>query len=309
MTAKIRVMKRCGARDLVGSLRMHIRLMLTAVLLLPALAAQSVSAASGSLLKDALDAWEAMDAVVGDEESVQEEEAAFQSQTDIFPELESTEEGNRLERLREERTAEFVSAEVDGSLVVFADVPRVAWFAPYVREIAELRIVSGYRDADGRPLGLFGPQDNVTIEQMAKVMVYASGRIPQDCGTAPVRNLTASGSWSAPFVSCAENLQWPVYGDGSVDVQRNATRADVVITLMQAFGKQWGQRTGTAFTDVTASTQFGAAIEQAKADGVVSGYTDAQGTPTGLFGPQDPVTRAEFAKIVTLGRQLYGMNN
>lgn len=267
---------------------------------------QSASAASGLLLDDALDAWEDIDAAIADEEAAQEEEVWFQSQNDVFPEVESTEEGSRLERLREERTAEFVSAEVDGSLVVFADVPRVAWFAPYVREVAERRIVSGYRDADGRALGQFGPQDNVTVEQMAKVMVYASGRLPQDCGSEPVRNLTASGSWSAAFVSCAETLQWPVYGDASVDAQRNATRAEVIVTLMQAFGRQAGQRSGDVFSDVTASTQFGAVIEQAKADGIVSGYTDDSGAPTGLFGPQDPVTRAEFAKIVTLGMQVYG---
>lgn len=271
------------------------------------LSAGQASAASGVLLEQAVDAWSTMDEGVGAEESRQEAEASYQSQIEIFPETDDDAAGgSRLEHLRDERTAQFVTVQVDGSTVVFTDVPRSSWFAPYVREIAELRIVSGYRDADGRALGLFGPQDNVTVEQMAKVMVYASGRTPEDCGTQPVLNATSSGSWSAPFVSCSEKLQWAVFGDGSVDVHRNATRAEVVMTLVQAFGKSTGPRTGSGFTDVTMSTQYGAAIEQAGNDGIVAGYTDAQGVPTGLFGPEDPVTRAEFAKIVTLGIQLYG---
>lgn len=279
---------------------------LLAVFMTTAIPARAASAMPGSLLESALDAWEAMDREIGAEEDAQNAEAEFQSQVEIFPETDAVDDGNRLERLRDERTSEFISVQVDGSLVVFTDVPRSEWFAPYVREIAELRIVSGYRDAEGRALGLFGPQDNVTIEQMSKVMVYASGRVPDECGAQPVKNVTSSGSWSAPFVSCAEKLQWVVYGDGSVDVHRNATRSEVVMTLIQAFGKQTGPRTGTGFTDVGMSTQYAAAIEQAKADGVIAGYTNPQGVPTGEFGPEDPVTRAEFAKIITLGIQLYG---
>lgn len=268
--------------------------------------ATAATAMPGSLLEGAVNAWEEMDNAIGAEEEMQSAEADFQSQTEIFPEVESTDEGNRLERLRDERTSEFVSVQVDGSLVIFSDVPRTEWYAPYVREIAELRIVSGYRDAKGRALGMFGPQDNVTIEQMSKVMVYAASHAPDTCGAEPVKNATASGSWAAPFISCAEKLQWAVYGDGSVDIHRPATRSEVVMTLIQAFGKKTGPRTGTGFTDVGMSTQYAAAIEQAKADGVIAGYTSPQGVPTGEFGPEDPVTRAEFAKIITLGIQLYG---
>ena len=39
--------------------------------------------------------------------------------------------------------------------------------------------------------------------------------------------------------------------------------------------------------------------------GVVSGDADAQGNPTGLFRPVDPVNRAEVAKIVAQAVQIY----
>jgi hypothetical protein len=52
--------------------------------------------------------------------------------------------------------------------------------------------------------------------------------------------------------------------------------------------------------------QMAASIEQARADGIVSGYNDDDGNPTGFFGPDDAVTRAEFAKMVVLAIQVYG---
>jgi hypothetical protein len=91
-----------------------------------------------------------------------------------------------------------------------------------------------------------------------------------------------------------------------VDVHRNATRAEVISTVIQAFKVSELPATGTGFTDVTLSTQFASSIEQAFRDGVVSGYSDQDGNPTGLFGPAEPVNRAEFAKIVTIAMQVYG---
>ncbi|MBU1911611.1 S-layer homology domain-containing protein, partial [Patescibacteria group bacterium] len=40
-------------------------------------------------------------------------------------------------------------------------------------------------------------------------------------------------------------------------------------------------------------------------DGLVSGFADEDGNLTGLFGPSDPVTRAEIAKIVGMGMRIY----
>lgn len=251
-----------------------------------------------------LDAWEATHEESLTTQHQIETDVLREEQTELFPAI-GEEEGSTLEESRDDRIAAFVSVDVGGKLLVLRDVPRSAWFAPYVREIAERKIVSGYSDAAGAPTGLFGPGDNVTIEQMAKVMQLASGTFDPACPVPPV-NVTASGSWSAAYISCAEQKAWAVYGDGTVDVHRNATRSEVIVTLLQAFNVQPGERTGEAFEDVSASTQFGAHIEKAKTDGIVSGYTDDNGIPNGLFGPEDPVTRAEFAKIVTLGMQVYG---
>lgn len=263
-------------------------------------------AQTGDVLEASVDMWNAVSGKLRQETEQEMQDMNDAAASELFPDSALEVEGNTLEEKRDERTSQYVSAIIDGKTVVFRDVPRTSWFAPYVRDIAEKGIVSGYRDTEGRATGEFGPQDNVTLEQVAKVLVYAGGHNTSECGKNSL-NLTSSGSWSVPFVGCAEVLKWSVFEDGSADVHRPATRAEVIITLMQSFNVKIGESfgSGSSFTDVTASTLFGAAIQQAKADGIVAGYTDDSGLPSGLFGPEDAVTRAEFAKIITNGIQRY----
>ena len=120
-----------------------------------------------------------------------------------------------------------------------------------------------------------------------------------------LKNASAKDRWRENYILCAENAHWAVYSDGLVDVLRPATRAEVVVTVLQAFGQKIRERHGNIFTDVDSSTEFGAAIETAAADSLVSGYSNSQGQSTGKFGPIDPVNRAEAAKIFSLAFQLY----
>lgn len=97
-----------------------------------------------------------------------------------------------------------------------------------------------------------------------------------------------------------------MYADGSVDLLRPATRAEVVVTLLQAFGVELVAIDATPFADIDSSTEFRSAILRAHEDRIVSGYADAEGNPTGRFGPLDAVNLAEVAMIVILARELYG---
>lgn len=198
-----------------------------------------------------------------------------------------------------------VTIKVNGVPLALEDVPVFEWFAAYVRDAADRGIVSGYKKANGLPSGEFGPADNVTIAQLAKMSVLAGGIHVYNCGD-ELLNEDAAGDWSEDYIRCAEAEGWAVYSDGSVDVFRPATRAEVVVTVLQAFGQRISPRTGTVFEDVGTSATYGAAIETAAGDGVVSGYSDQFGNPTGMFGPDDPVTRAATAKIFSLSFQVYG---
>jgi len=263
-------------------------------------------AATGNALDTAADAWVNIERENFSEHQIDEESAHIESSAELFPANQSSGSIGTIDQQRENRTSDFISATVDGKTVTFRDVPRDEWFAPYVRDIAEKGIVSGYRDAEGSALGLFGPADNLTIEQLSKVALASSSNLG-DCPSTPPLNITSSGTWSAGYIACAEKLQWTIYADGSADVHRNASRVEVVVTLLEAFKATINQPTGSGsiFTDVTPSTLFNGVIEQAKKDGIVSGYTDAEGNLTGLFGPNDPVTRAELSKMVTLAMHMY----
>lgn len=195
---------------------------------------------------------------------------------------------------------------VDGSPLPLADVPRAAWFAPYVREAAARGIIGGYRDEAGTPTGMFGPGDNVTVAELAKLAVTGAGIAPASCAT-PSRNPAAQGAWFAGVLACAEARAWTLFADATIDPLRPATRAEVLVTLLQAYGATVAPLPAgeQPFTDVSPATQFAAAIAKAKQDGIVSGYSTADGTPTGAFGPTAPVTRAEAAKITVLSLQTY----
>ncbi len=260
--------------------------------------------ATGETLMTDLEAWQTFQVEQLQEEQMDVANQQRETSSELFPE-ESSSSAGTIDQNRSERTSDYLSVTVGGETIIFSDVRRDTWFAPYVREIAELNIVSGYRDAAGKPLGQFGPGDNVTIEQMAKVLLGAAGLL-DTCGKKETINPTALDTWSAPYISCTEQLGWTLYSDGSIDVHRNATRAEVVSTVLQAYKINPQPATGTSFVDVPATMQLAASIEQARADGIVSGYNDADGNTTGLFGPDDAVTRAEFAKMVVLALQVYG---
>jgi hypothetical protein len=209
--------------------------------------------------------------------------------------------------LAETFSGSFLTVQVGSQTMAFRDVPRDAWFAPYVRVAAEQGIVGGYQDAQGNLLGEYKPENPVSLEEVAKIAVVAAYVDVLSCPAS--KNVTASGSWSMGYVGCAESRGWGVFSDATADVKRPATRAEVVFTVLQALGAQGASTTGsgwtTGFHDVPASMPFAIAIARAKHDGIVNGYGDDDGVPTGFFGPADPVKRAEMAKIISLAIQVY----
>ncbi|MBU0766383.1 S-layer homology domain-containing protein [Patescibacteria group bacterium] len=222
---------------------------------------------------------------------------------ELFPDRKDDSVVEKMKKSANENTSH-VTVEIRGKSVVLEDVPRYAWFAEFVEDMATRGIISGYQDVDGNPLGQYGPADNVTIEQLSKIAVEAAGIDLEYC-TNSIKNENAQGSWSESYIRCAESYDWAIYSDGTVDVSRSATRSEVVTTILQAFEANFKSLDGTVFKDVNATTEFGVAIETAAADGIVSGFTDEEGNLTGFFGPSDFVNRAEIAKIVSMALKIY----
>jgi len=199
---------------------------------------------------------------------------------------------------------EFVTVATEDGTITFGDTPTSAWFAPFVAQVARSGILTGYRDGAGKPTGTFGVQDEVTLAQLAKIAHKVTGIHENTAGVEP-RNTRARNQWFAAFYASAEKQHWEAFQDQRTDPNRPATRAEVVATLLQALDVPRVWPKGALFRDVTPATRFAASIETAATDELASGYTDRNGQPTGEFGPERPINRAEMAKIVTLAIELY----
>lgn len=204
-----------------------------------------------------------------------------------------------------ERSLQFVTAEINGQQITFTDVPMDQWFATYVNKTIRTGIVTGYRDDAGNLTGKYGPGDNVTIAQLAKIAHELADIDETRTTHLPPKNIRARNAWFEQYFASAEKLDWLVYRDHRIDPGRPATRGEVVATLLQALDVRrfWSQ--GNMFTDVQRSTDYSSSIETAATDGIVSGFTDASGNSTGEFGPERPVNRAEMAKLIATAIETY----
>jgi len=235
------------------------------------------------------------------EANIEAGEILHDSVTDLFADTQSG-----ATRQVEVQADPFVTFRENGVLYALKDVPRQAWFAPYVRDIVERKIAGGYRTPDGIPTGMFGPANDVAVDELAKMAVVSTGLDYNLCTGSAKNPMAETGSWARPFVVCAEKLGWAVYSDGTANLRRSATRAEVIMTLLQAFDVPLKQISGSGviFSDVGSSTQFAPAIYTAALDGIVGGYEDVSGAKP-LFGPAKPINRAEVAKMLSVALQLY----
>jgi hypothetical protein len=180
--------------------------------------------------------------------------------------------------------------------VQFGDVGEGDWFNPYVQSVASWGIISGYRGADGNPTGEFGPANNVTVAEMLKIALKSAHVDETQCGLVPPEHLQAIGHWAAAFVSCGEAQDMRILEDADIDLNRPATRAEVVAMIDDAFNDTVPPLYSN-FRD-TAGHPLEADIAYAYTRGIVSGDKSALGIETGTFRPNNFINRAEVAKIV-----------
>ena len=191
---------------------------------------------------------------------------------------------------------EFVTVTVEGKSMTFEDVRTQDWFASHVYTVAKAAIVSGYKDRSGNPNGQFGPGDNVTIAQLSKIAHKVAG-IDESKVRVPVTNKRARNQWFEQYFASAEQQWWEVWRDRRVDPARPAKRGEVIATILRALDVRTVWAEGKTFGDVLPTHKYANAIETAAADGLI----DAGGN----FRPEDPINRAEIAKIISNAIELY----
>ena len=176
------------------------------------------------------------------------------------------------------------------NLIPFKDTDDTEWYTQYIGPIKSRGIISGYRDANGNELGEFRPANNITVAEILKIGLETAGQGQSTSGEPKMT--AAQHHWAKGYVKKAEELGLNIVADNNTDLNRPATRAEVVRMILEALGITPDAITTTSFSDVGITHPHAAFIEYAKALGVISG--DAGKT---TFRPDDPINRAEAAKI------------
>jgi hypothetical protein len=196
-----------------------------------------------------------------------------------------------------------LSVEVEGESVAFKDVPVGQWFAQYVFKLVKTGVASGYKDARGRLTGEYGAGNPVTYAEIAKMAFEAADKDETAVKGQP-KNRSARKEWSEKYIKLAEDTGLSVYGS-TLNVNTPATRGAVIQTILEAANIEVGDM-APDYKDVRSTHAHAAAIAKATELGIVAGDTDRQGNLKGTFRPNDPVNRAETAKIMSKLLEILG---
>lgn len=168
---------------------------------------------------------------------------------------------------------------------VFTDVPKGAWFYSFVMELHRRRIVSGYKDANGNDLHLYGPADSVRYGEFAKMLLLFTGRNPADVQN-PVH-------WADPYVLALRQRGIRVYQNTQLNLDTFVSRGVVVRALLEMYGIAPDNAPRTDFADLPGDHPYARDFWKAVELGLLSG--DATGN---TVRPDAPLNRAELAKLL-----------
>ncbi len=190
----------------------------------------------------------------------------------------------------------FLSTRTGNQRVIFKDVPVNAWFALNVHALTSAGVASGYKDADGQPTGLFGAANMVTYAELIKMILETTQETLPATVTNRPQNASAVGHWSERYMKFAEDLGLSVYKP-DLDVNANASRGDVIKTLMEAFDIPMDTQMAE-YSDLDDMHPYTPAISTATRLCIIRGDTDSQGNLKGTVRPDDSINRAEVSEII-----------
>jgi hypothetical protein len=110
-------------------------------------------------------------------------------------------------------------------------------------------------------------------------------------------NLSDVDGWATDYVTQAITQGYITGYNNTIDAKGTLTRAMVATILYRAAGCP-AVTTNAGFTDTSAETWYQSAINWAAEQGIVTGYTDANGASTGTFGTYDNITRQDLATML-----------
>lgn len=163
------------------------------------------------------------------------------------------------------------------------------WAKDYVEDLVNRGVVNGYDD------GTFRPDAPVTRAEFLKMALVALDyEIAESVSEKPFTDVEAL-EWYAPYVAAAKEAGITSgYSDGTFKPDRQIQRAEALKMLFLAANIEVSAEGSSEFPDVAESDWFFAYVKKARELGIVGGYTN------GNFGPGDPMTRGQVAKVIIM---------
>ena len=173
------------------------------------------------------------------------------------------------------------------------DLDASAWYAPFVKDLLERKVVAGYPDRTYRP------GNSLNRAEIAKIVVELFElSMPTSVTANPFPDVDKA-AWFAPYVAAAKSAgAVGGYPDGSFRPSGVVNRAEAMKMILTASGADIPTSTDSSFGDVSADDWFAKFVNFANSQNIVAGYGD------GSFRPGNQINRAEIAKIASLAKQI-----
>lgn len=190
---------------------------------------------------------------------------------------------------------------VPAQAATFQDVNENDWFYTYVEELANQGFIS--------QKAFFRPNDTMNRAEMIKLVIESIGGIDPEAGEVQTFNDVTPADWFYPYVETGvlggivHGYERGKYFDktGSFAPSDPVTRAAAIKTITNAYHIPTPPNCGLEqinFFDVPTEEWYYYPVAAGYWNGIVSGFTNTDGSPTGRFGPGELVTRAEIAKMI-----------
>ena len=114
----------------------------------------------------------------------------------------------------------------------FKDVTKEKWYFAYVNTASEAGFISGYN-------GLFQPNESITREQMASILVKALG-VASSSGAVTVKDAAKISAWAKSDVEKAIAAQLMQGQDNAFDPQGRVTREMATVVALRAYDYRIG---------------------------------------------------------------------
>lgn len=168
----------------------------------------------------------------------------------------------------------------------FSDVVN-HWAASYIETAKTLGYIDGYAD------NTFRPDQNINRAEAAKLIAMWMMPDLEACTESAFTDVACT-EWFGKYVMYLKLMAViEGYSDGTFRPDASITRAEALKMMLYAKGLSALDVTGVenTFSDISANDWFYSVVLKGYSMGIISGY------PDGTFGPNQPITRAEFTKI------------